>query len=84
MEDFYLHDEILMLPGDPQRRVRVRRDHFLEMSDGEFVALTRFTKEGVLTMAARLEGRLQSATARGNPLTPVDQVHLYKKKQEDE
>ena len=45
MEEFYLHEEILMLDGWPIRRNRVRRDHFAEMSDSEFVALTRCSKE---------------------------------------
>ena len=79
MEDFYLHEEMLMLPGEGQvapgpRRMRQRRDHFTDMSDREFKALTRFTKEGVERLAGRLEGRLQSATARNPPLTPLEQV----------
>ena len=74
MEDFYLHEEILMLDAGPIRRNRVRRDHFAEMSDSEFVALTRFSKDGVERLAARLADRLQSPTQRNNPLTPFDQV----------
>ena len=74
MEDFYLHKEILMLDAAQNRRNRVRRDHFTDLSDFEFVALTRFSKEGVERLAARLAHRLQSPTQRNTPLTPFDQV----------
>ena len=57
MEDFYLHEDILMLDAGPNRRNRVRRDHFTHLSDFKFVAHTRFSKDGVERLAARLAYR---------------------------
>ena len=74
MDDIYLREEVLMIEPGPNRRMRERRDHFSDLSDPEFLALTRFSKDGVERLAARLAHRLQSPTQRNNPLTPFDQV----------
>ena len=76
MEELHLLEELDMLP-DGGRFDRVRRDLFETLSDKEFFALTRFTKDGVRRLTERLDARLRTQSNRGQPVPPVDQVHKF-------
>ena len=75
MEDLYLTEEAEMVPVRQSRR-RVRRDIF-DLPDFDFYRTTRFTKDGVRDLTARLEHHLVHADGRGVPITPLHQVHKH-------
>ena len=64
-----------MLPDGQRRFRRTRRNLFDSLSEKEFVALTRFTKDGVLRLTERLGAHLTTDSNRGQPVNPADQVH---------
>ena len=76
MEELHYVQEIMMLPEEEERVRRVRRNLFEELSEKEFVALTRFTKEGVRTLKERLDVHPRSENGRGQPVSPADQVQF--------
>ena len=57
MEDYYLMEEVMMVPQRTARR-RMRNDFFL-LPDYDFYRTTRFTKDGVRDLTARLEPHLE-------------------------
>ena len=75
MEEVYLLEEVIMLPDGQRRFRRTRRNLFDSLSEKEFVALTRFTKDGVLRLTERLGAHLTTDSNRGQPVNPADQVH---------
>ena len=75
MEDYYLMEEVMMVPQRTARR-RMRNDFFF-LPDYDFYRTTRFTKDGVRDLTARLEPHLEHENGRGMPITPLHQVgHL--------
>ena len=76
MEDVFLFEEVLMVPDGGERRYQPRRNLFEYDTDSQFERRTRFTKEGVQRLAARLEPYLDHETNRGLPVSVVDQVFL--------
>ena len=74
MEELYLMEEVEMLANGEWRWRRVRRDLFETLSEKEFIALTRFTKDGVKRLAERLNAHLRTDNNRGHPVPPADQV----------
>ena len=77
MEDFLLVEEIFMLPEiGERRRYQPRRNLFQYDTDRQFVRRTRFTKEAVQRLAARLEPYLAHENNRGLPVSAIDQVNV--------
>ena len=75
MEEAFLYEEVLMAPDEGEReRYQPRRDLFEYDNDREFERRTRFTKDGVRRLAARLEPYLGHETNRGLPVSVIDQV----------
>ena len=75
MEDLYLMEEVMMIQERVGRR-RTRND-FFELPNFDFYRTTRFTKDGVRDLTARLEEHLVHQDARGCPVTPLHQVYMY-------
>ena len=76
MEDIYLMEEAIMVP-DRQNRRRTRTD-LMNLPDFLFYQTTRFTKDGVRDLTARLEHHLEHENGRGVPIAPLHQVHKHK------
>ena len=72
MDDYYLMEEAIMVSQRTARR-RFRND-FFKLPDSDFYRMTRFTKDSVRDLKARLEPHLMHANDRGMPITPLHQV----------
>ena len=72
MEDYYLMEEAMMVPERTSRRRF--RNNFFQLPNFDFYRTTRFTKDGVRDLTARLEPHLDHETGQGVPLTPLHQV----------
>ena len=75
MEEVFLFEEIMTIPEIRRRRYLPRRNLFGYDTDRDFVRRTRFTKEAVQRLVARLEPYLGHETNRGLPVSVIDQVN---------